>query len=42
MDAKDGRMRTISEMLIGMNTIKLNSYQNFFSKKVIKSLIIER
>ncbi len=34
MEAKDGRMRSISEMLIGMNTIKLNSYQNFFERKV--------
>lgn len=31
MNEKDARIRSIDEMLHGIKTIKLNSYQSFFS-----------
>lgn len=40
MNCKDARMRSINEMLYGINTIKQNGYYGFFSKKVIVIYII--
>ena len=34
MIEKDARIRSIDEMLYGVKTIKVNSYQSFFAEKV--------
>jgi hypothetical protein len=34
MEARDQRIRTVNEMIFGINTIKQNSYYDFFYKRV--------